>query len=512
MFNFFRKKPKVINKPAEKIESRNLFSTDDFDYGLDSVAIHEQAYFKTFQKSVKDFLAPIPEIKTAMDAGGGSGGSGGDDTQADSIKPGYTSYQFGLNDIQLNYYSSQGFIGWQTCALLSQQWLIDKACTMPAKDAIRKGYEITVNNGQKLEPEVKDAIRQLDVKYEINRNLVEFIRMGRIFGIRIALFDVRTNNPDEYYLNPFNIDAVTPGSYRGIVQIDPYWITPELDMEAAGNPAYKHFYEPTWWRVNGQRIHYTHLIIYRTEELPDILKPTYIYGGIPIPQKIFERVYAAERTANEAPQLALTKRSTIFHTDLAQAIAQQGKFEQKMASWAYFRDNFGIKIVGEKETVEQFDTSLSELDAVIMTQYQLVAAAANVPATKLLGTTPKGFNSTGEFDEASYHEELESLQTHDLTPLLQRHHLLLIKSEVAPMFKIEPFETFIVWNSLDSMTAKEKAEVQEIKARTGAFLINSGAISPEDELNRLMADPDSGYNDLSGVDKAEGFEDDPEGE
>ena len=30
-----------------------------------------------------------------------------------------------------------------------------------------------------------------------------------------------------------------------------------------------------------------------------------------------------------------------------------------------------------------------------MTQYQLAASVANVPATKLLGTQPKGFNATG---------------------------------------------------------------------------------------------------------------------
>ena len=71
-----------------------------------------------------------------------------------------------------------------------------------------------------------------------------------------------------------------------------------------------------------------------------------------------------------------------------------------------------------------------------MTQYQLVAAAAGVPATKLLGTSPKGFNATGEFEESSYGEELESIQQHDLSPLVNRHHLLLIRSHVTKKFKI----------------------------------------------------------------------------
>nr|WP_231642992.1 anti-CBASS Acb1 family protein [Ralstonia syzygii] len=131
-----------------------------------------------------------------------------------------------------------------------------------------------------------------------------------------------------------------------------------------------------------------------------------------------------------------------------------------------------------------------------MTQYQLVAAAANVPATKLLGTSPKGFNATGEFEESSYHEELESIQAHDLTPLLDRHHLLVIRSEIAPKFGVEPFATTVAWNPLDSMTAKERAEVNKMEAETGAILVQSGAIDGIDERRRITQDPASGYTGI----------------
>jgi hypothetical protein len=131
-----------------------------------------------------------------------------------------------------------------------------------------------------------------------------------------------------------------------------------------------------------------------------------------------------------------------------------------------------------------------------MTQYQLVAAAANVPSVKLLGTSPKGFNTTGEFEESNYHEMLESLQTHALTPLLERHHLLLIRSEIAPKFNIEPFNTTVTWKPLDAMTAKELAELNKMKAETGGLLMNAGAIDGMDERQRVINDPESGYTGL----------------
>ena len=272
---------------------------------------------------------------------------------------------------------------------------------------------------------------------------------------------------------------------------------PELDTQAASDPASMYFYEPTYWRINGKRYHRTHLIIMRTNEMADILKPTYYYGGVSIPQKIYERIYAAERTANEAPQLALTKRTIVHKLDLTQAIANPGLFQSKAEQSVYFKDNYAIKYIGEKEDVQQFDTSLADLDAVIMSQYQLVAAIANVPAVKLLGTTPKGFNATGEYEEASYHEELESIQAHYLTPLLNRHHELLIRSEIAPKFNIEPFNVTVMWKSLDSMTAKELAELNKLKADTGAVLTTSGAIDGQDERDRVINDPESGYSGLT---------------
>ena len=401
-----------------------------------------------------------------------------------------------LPEAQVLWYANQSFIGYQLCSLLAQQWLISKCCLMPAKDATRNGYEITVNDGETdVDPEVLDYIREADVRFQLNKNLIQFVQMGRVFGIRHAMFIVESEDP-EYYLKPFNPDGITPGSYKGISQVDPYWITPQLDAEAAGNPASIYFYEPTWWVINGRPVHRTHIVIFRTEEVSDILKPSYIFGGVPIPQKIAHRVYAAESTANEAPMLAATKRTDVMKIDLAQAAANPTGIIARLNQFVFNRNNYGLKTIGLDDDYQQHDISLADLDAVIMTQYQLVAAAANVPATKLLGTQPKGFNTTGEFEEANYHEELESLQRHDLTPLIERHHLLLIRSEIAPRFNMEPFHTTITWNSLDAMTAEELAVVNKIKAETGAVLIASGAIAPEDERERLMLEVESGYNGM----------------
>lgn len=480
MWNFFKKtKSKEAISSVIPEKAKSFMSTHNPYEGLKS-AIDEK-----LEKLQKDGFKPYHKAQKAPGAAM--------DNQL-NIKLQNQGGQ-SIPEQQVFWYASQSFIGFQLCAMLSQQWLIKKCCLMPAKDAVRNGYEITVNDGEEVDPKILDAMRKLDVEYRLNYNLIQLIDQGRVFGIRVAMFIVDSEDP-EYYFKPFNEDGVTPGSYKGISQIDPYWITPQLDTEAAGAPASIHFYEPTWWNVAGRLVHRTHLIIYRTEEVPDILKPTYIYGGVSVPQKIYERVYAAERTANEAPLLALTKRTDVLTADIAQATAEFPNFVSRIQNWVFNRDNYGIKVIGEDELFQQVDTSLADLDAVIMTQYQIVAAAANVPVVKLLGTTLKGFNSTGEYEEANYHEELESIQAHDLTPMIERHHKLLIRSEICPKFGIPPFETTVIWKPLDAMTGKELAELNRLKAETGNILSQSGAIDGYDERERIIADPESGYTGL----------------
>lgn len=403
-----------------------------------------------------------------------------------------SNYWGGMSDAQFTWYNNNSFIGYQACAILAQNWLIDKACTIPAKDAVRKGYELTRNDGEAIDPKVLDKIRALDRKFKVKKNMVEYIRFSRIFGIRICLFLVNNDDP-KYYEKPFDIESVRPGTYRGMVQIDPYWLAPELSFADAADVVNQHFYEPTFWVMSGLRVHRSHLAMYIPDEVADVLKPTYFYGGIPMTQKVWHRAYAAEQCANESPQLLLTKRATTINIDLAAAAADPTKLGQMMTTFTEMRNNYGVNILGLDDSMQQLDTTLSDVDQVIKGQYELVACIADVPITRLMGTSPSGLNATGDYEQETYRELLETLHEEQLDPLLEKHYACLIKSELP---ELQGVELIPVWEALDSPGEKEEAEIQEIKSRTGQNLVNSGAINPAMEHARIMADPNSGYGAL----------------
>lgn len=484
IFDWFRRRAgdatadDAESAPAER-ESPSQFSTD-----LPLTQIDRHALF--------DELFKAPNLK------GPEGQTFAMDSMCDpsnnpyATKNAFVSATQRLPDSLMAWYANQGFIGYQACAIFAQNWLVYKSCNMPARDAMRNGWKPTLNDGAEESPELLDKIKQCDDDMRVAQNLVEFVTFKRIFGIRIALFVVESDDPD-YYLKPYNPDGVKPGKYKGISQVDPYWMTPLMSEESIQSPAGIHFYEPTWWQIGAKRYHRSHLIISRHAEVPDIIKPAYLYGGVPLTQQIFERIYAAERTANEAPLLAMTKRMNVVKMDLDKVFKDPAKFMERMTQQVQLRDNYGQRFIGTDDDYQQHETSLADLDATIMTQYQLVSAIAEVPATKLLGTSPKGFGASGEYEEASYHELLAGLQCNDGTPILKRHYELLSRSEFGGKYTIEPH-----WNPLDEPTEEQVANINKTKSDTYATLQGTGAIDGEDIRETLTKDPQSGFAGLTG--------------
>lgn len=469
-------KPKPAQAPAPAPTRASTFTTDWEHHTPPSPLARQAAIAQALAQpaarttgAMDSSTGLVPEFKQAM---------------------GYNA----VPEAPFNWYVSQGFVSWQVAAIMSQHWLVDKACNMPARDAVRVGYDVSLPEGTPKADEILAEVTKQAKRYKINQVMREFIHMGRVYGVRVAIFRVRSTDPD-YYEKPFNIDGVLPGAYLGVSQVDPIWCVPELTDAALSDPAGLRFYEPEFFVIGGKRYHRSHLCVFIPHPVPDVLKPQYQYGGKPLPQLIYERVYAAERTANEAPQLAMTKRLVIFKTDASAFWANLTSSMRRLADWALGRDNYGAMVCDkETEDVVQTDTTLTDLDSTIMTQYQLVASIAEVPATKLLGTAPKGFNATGESEAEDYRIMLESIQSNDLQPLLDRHHELVMRSVIRPKFGLsQDLELETSWRPLDSPTAAEWADINLKRSQAAVALAQIGAIDGQDVREQLRRDKDSDY-------------------
>lgn len=398
-----------------------------------------------------------------------------------------------VDDIIYTFFATQCFIGFQACAILTQNWLINKACSLPAKDAIRPNYTLNykIAADEVIDNDFLTEIKDVSddkTKYNIREVGRVFAEKKRQFGQILAYPIVEGAD----YSLPFNIDAIQPNSYKGMTVIDPVWYAAELDSKAISEPSSLNYFRPTYFRMpDGKRIHYSWCMFNLNGEVPDVLKPTYYWGGYPVPQLIYKRVYAAEKTANEAPMLAMSKRLLVTDINVGAAVSNPRETQERINALINFRDNFGVAVKRPNENIQQIDTSLTDLDTVIMTQYQLVSAASGVPASKLIETQPKGFNSNGDYEDNQYKMLLTSIQEDDIVPLMEFHYQLLCKSK----FGLTRYFT-VKFDEIDTPTEKERAEINEIQARTDATLVNAGVLAPDEVRQKLINDENSGYNGL----------------
>lgn len=396
------------------------------------------------------------------------------------------------------------FIGWQSCAVLKQQWLIDRACTIPAEDAVSPGWKLAYTDWEEADiddsGEIEDdeqSEKEIRLK-KINQscrdfNIADVCKRAEVakktFGYCLVVPQIDGVDMSK----PFNPDAVKGKKYKGLSVIEPMWVLPEFDSDGM-NPESATFYVPCWYKIAGskKKIHRSWIVKLINSPVPDILKPVYFYGGVPLTQQIYKRVYCAETVANEAPMLAMTKRLLAIEGDLYQAAAQPEEFQKQMEAFAQCRDNFGIAITQRDSNLHQIDTTLTDFDQLIMTQFQLVASIAQMPVTKLLKVQIKGFDSSGAYERGDYIQSLIAIQQEDYDPIISLHNRLFCITEFGDDIKIK-----VNFNEVDTPTAKENAEIGFIHAQRDVTYVNSGVLSQDEVRTRLRNDEQSGYTTIA---------------
>lgn len=408
-----------------------------------------------------------------------------------------------VNEKVLRHFQDNfAWIGWLTCATLAQHPLVSRACSIPGEDAVAVGYKLSFNNESN-----DDFIRKstkITRAMGIHDVLRRFDSNKRVFGIGICVpcFEATDDAGEEYINNmlkaPFNIDALKGKKnikYIGMKVVDPYWLTPVFDDKSGFDPTSKDFYLPTWWQVGttSKQFHKSWCFQYVNTIVADILKPTYYYGGMPLPQMLMERLYSADKVADEAQLLAMSKRLLVVDANVQKLVANPQEAAKVMDALKYARDNWGVFFKNPNTNVQQVDTYITEFNQLIMTQYQLVASIAQIPAPKLLKVMPTGFSDVSELVWKDYAQQITSIQEDEFTPILNRHYEIYFT-----MIGRKDADFEVSFNPVDVPTLMEKAKISELEARTSKSLIENGIIAPE-EVRTILRNKKGG--NFSGIDK-----------
>jgi phage-related protein (TIGR01555 family) len=389
------------------------------------------------------------------------------------------------------------FPGYPYLAELTQRPEYRRGAETIAREMTRKWIALEATGDADKSKKIKELDRALKA-FRVQKVFRKIVEHDGFFGRSHIFVDLGEPADRAELATPLVLKAkVKKGCDLTFRVVEPYWCYP-ADYNGA-DPLRSTFFTPQKWYVQGVTIHHTRLLTFVGREVPDILKPAYMFGGLSLSQMAKPYVDTWLRNRQSVSDMLRTYSITVLKTDLASALSGSNSTSvlDRAALFTLTRDNQGLFLADfNKEEVANVSAPLGTLDHLLAQSQEQMAAVFATPLVILLGITPTGLNASSDGEFRAFYDHIAALQEH-----LFRDHL----SKVIEIIQIW------LWGAIDEdisfrfeplwqLDEAGKAAVEKTKADTHAVYVDAGVIAPEEVREALAADDDSLYHglDLSG--------------
>jgi hypothetical protein len=411
------------------------------------------------------------------------------------------------------YFNGVTFVGYPALAEMAQRPEYRRISEVLATEMTRKWIKFqSATTGDKSKAariaELETEMTRLDVQGAF-RKMVE---LDGWFGRAHLYLDTgSTGNREELITSIGNgRDATTKAKFggqdkrgflRAVKPIEPVWCYPA--KYNANDPLRDDWYNPQSWFCQGTEIHTTRLLTFVGRQVSDMLKPSYMFGGLSMTQQAKPYVDNWLRTRQAVADLIWSFSVRGLKTNLSTLLAGDGDAMFRRAGmFANMQNNQSLMLL-DKDTEDFFNisTSLATLDALQGQAQEHMCSVTGTPVVKLLGIQPAGLNASSEGELTTWYDNVESNQEKFFTEKLTR----VIDFVMLSLWGEVDEDITFKYESLRALTELELATMRKTQAETDMIYVEGQVLMPETVLKRLAADPNSPYDGLgeSGLDPAE---------
>lgn len=380
----------------------------------------------------------------------------------------------GYSLTQFNSYV-ENRLSYAECAFLANDTIISNAITKYANEILRKGGQIAIDNpSEEFQNELIKSLELRLQELDFWHILHKAIKTSLVYGGAVLFLDYNSENLSDEML--YNERILSKNTLKGIRVIEPYLVG--ANQVNSTNPLNNDYMIPSEWYISGGgTVHKSRVITLSIFECPDMIKPLYNYLGISLCQFMRDYVASADISRQGLADIFMRFKTMIIETPAL--IANEATAIARAKLVATQRNNQKIILLTPEEKYIETITTTAGLDKLIAQMQENIAVSARMPAVKLLGLTPSGFNATGDFDLKSYYDEIMSLQNSIIKPIIERVLYILCLEKgynVRPTYEFE---------RLDSESALNEAQKNATEANTINSLIQSGIITQEQGFEYL---------------------------
>lgn len=395
-----------------------------------------------------------------------------------------------------NSYLGEGlhFLGYPLLAEMAQRAEYRRLVSTMAQEMTRRFIRLTSSG----DDDKSDRITKMDAaikRFKVRDVFREAAELDGFFGIGHIYLDTDDGaNPNELKMPLLAKSAkIKKGGLKRIRTIEPLWCYP--GAYNANNPLDPDFYNPQTWWVMSKEIHRSRLLTLVSREVPDILKPAFMFGGLSLTQLAKPTVDNWLSTRKSVNDLINSFTVWILSTDLSATLTGGGGEEMisRAELFNLYRDNSGMMMINkDTEEFANVNANLGGLDKLQAQAQEHMAAIDGMPLIKLLGYTPSGLNSTGEGEMDAWRDRVKANQEHLFNDALKQTLDIIQLSEFGDIDEEIGFE----WEPLEDPNEAEQAVIRKTDIDADVELVAAGIVAPEEVRKRLAKDEASLYHGI----------------
>lgn len=375
----------------------------------------------------------------------------------------------------------------QQCeAAYRSSWLARKVHDLPPFEMTRAARD------WQAESDEIEGLENHEARHGLWAKLRTALTVARLHGGAAIVMGVRVGGSADPSL-PLDVSRVGRDGLRYLIVASRYQLSAPRGFDY--DPESDFYGQPVEWEMHmgrGQtiRLHPSRVVCFHGSPLPPGMvtaSPLDSFWGDPLSVSIKSAVDNAETAqAAVATLLHEIKNDIVSIPGLTEMLSDsetEKKLGDRMAAMALFKSMFNTVYLdgGDgKEGGESIDTrqvSFQQHPELLRQFISVVAAAADIPATRLMGEAAGGLQSTGKGEQNDFERMISARQSAELKPALARIDEVLIRSALGA----RPPTVYYEFAPLAPVDQKAAAEIEKAEAETIQIYQNTNLI-PADAL------------------------------
>jgi phage-related protein (TIGR01555 family) len=350
-------------------------------------------------------------------------------------------------------------------------WIARKVIDIPAFDATREWRE--------WQADKKDItlLEEGERKFFLLQKVKQALIKARLYGGAALVLGVDVGDPAK----ELKVEQVKKDSLKFVHAVSRWELTAgpiEFDITSPyyGEPKY-------YQRQNvGQpmfKLHPSRVVRFLGAEVADLQTSGYDGWGDSILQVVSDAIRACGTVNNGIANMVDEAKLDVIKipglTDNIQDAEYEGRLRSRFGLAATAKSIYKMLLLDKEEEWDRITQAFTGLDAVMHMYLMIASGAADIPATRMLGQSPKGMNATGENDTRNYYDKVKTEQKTVMGPVLSRLDEVFIRSAMGS----RPEELHYDWRSLWQLDETDSADVALKKAQAFKIDVDSGVIDPQ---------------------------------